>query len=581
MFIKLKDGRKLNLIYLSDCFIGKHDQTQVIFYLVNSVKIVEGYNSREEAEARVKAVMDSMESARGGGLIQKDSINDFPAVGNKGYIYVDVSTGITYYWDSVSNTYVSTGTAGRTGVYSFNDALLGDIGDSAEISKSDLTVLLEPSSAYQEGSQIIGTNGVYGIITNISGNKVIVKVSTKPTAESYKEVQTLDDLPAYNGRDILFYVRDEEEFRVWNTDKGEYVNPIHTIITIDEPVETANKNTLYVIGNEIKFTSDNVNWNYIDSTADMYELNTDYHKDKLLYLDNTLVKVLKNYKSPNVPDDRKAFYRDIELGNLEVIVEGKISTTVTYDLTNQLNGNKQTFNIDASITPDKSMLVFYAGQLLLENVNYTVNYTNHTIKTLFDEAPDSDEDRHLVVIVGEMAAPNFVMSVTSDFDLVDNTDKRNPKILQDSTKVDKKVAKDTNNKIVGNVDIKQDNKDIIVTKTNLNVDTNTSNVENVTLKSSSNTVKFDMKENPDKSKELDISAFANVKVYQNIFSFDGDTVGFDLPADFDFDRPRLVIVNGLVLSEGIDCDYTINPYNKKLTFIEKFDTDTNCILINL
>ena len=41
MFIKLKDGRKLNLFYLSDCFIGKHDKTVVIFYLVNGVKIVD------------------------------------------------------------------------------------------------------------------------------------------------------------------------------------------------------------------------------------------------------------------------------------------------------------------------------------------------------------------------------------------------------------------------------------------------------------------------------------------------------------------------------------------------------------
>ena len=65
MFIKLKDGRKLNLFYLSDCFIGKHDKTVVIFYLVNNVKIIEGYATPEEAEARVKEVDLAMEAARG------------------------------------------------------------------------------------------------------------------------------------------------------------------------------------------------------------------------------------------------------------------------------------------------------------------------------------------------------------------------------------------------------------------------------------------------------------------------------------------------------------------------------------
>lgn len=581
MFIKLKDGRKLNLIYLSDCFVGKHDTTKVIFYLVNGVKIVEGYDTPAEAEARVKEIYDNMEAAKGGGLIQRDSISDFPVQGNKGFIYVDKSTGETYYWDTVTETYIATGDAGRTGIYSTTQTLPTTIGEETKIPQSSLTVILEPSSEYQVGSEVVDINSVRGVITNINGSTVTVKTITEPVAESYKVVDTLDDLPSDHSLNILYWVESLKEFRLYDEVIADYIEPFRTIIVNDNTeVDKAKMNTLYVNGNKIKYTTDNENWTYIDSSADEYNTNTTYYKDKLLYLDNTLVKVVKDYTSPNSTEVKESFYRDIQKGNLDVIVEGKIATTLTYDITEQLNGIRQKFNIDYSITPDKSMLVFYAGQLLLENVNYTVDYEKHTLTTLFPEAPTSDEDRHLTLVVGEMAAPNFVMVVDGDETVVDNTDKRRPKILHDSTKVDKSFADTTSGRIVGRNTLKQDGDNAVVETIEENVNDGAVKNSKTIITSSDSTVKFNVETVDESTKKINITSVGDVKVYQNYFVFDGATKKFNLPEDLNIDRPIMIAVNGVVLSDGVYNDYVINKTKRDITFMMVFDAESNNLLMN-
>lgn len=580
LFIKLKDGRKLNLIYLSDCFVGKHDTTKVIFYLVNGVKIVEEYDSAAEAEARVKETYDNMEASKGGGVIQRDTFDDFPAQGNKGFIYIDKSTGDAYYWDTVTETYISVGEAGQTGVYSTTETLPTTIGEEIEINKSDLTIILEPSSEYQQGSDVVDKNSVRGVIIGTNGNKVIVKTVTEPVAQSYKVLPTLADLPSDHSLSILYWIEDIKEFRLWDNAINDYIEPFRTIIVDDDTtVENAKPNTLYVNGNQIKYTTDNSKWTYIDSTAVEYETNTEYYKDKLLYLDNTLVKVLKDYKSPTGIDAKAAFYRDIQQGKLEVIVEGKIATTVTYDITEQLDGKKQTFNIDYSITKEKSMMVFYAGQLLLEGVNYTVDYDKHQITTLFPEAPDSDEDRHLTLFVGEIGSSSFVMVVDGDETVVDNTDMRRPKILHDSTKIDKSIANPTSGRIVARNTTKQDGENVVVETKEINVNTGSQWDSNTTIKSSDGTVKFKVTKQ-DQNTTVDVTSVGDTKVYQNYFEFDGTKKEFDLP-DLDFDRPIMIIVNGVVLSSGIENDYFINKYNKKITFVLVWEEGSNNIILNL
>lgn len=63
MFILLKTGAMLNLFWLQDCFVGKHNKNVVIFYMVNGSKIIEEYATESEAQARVKDVHFAMDEA--------------------------------------------------------------------------------------------------------------------------------------------------------------------------------------------------------------------------------------------------------------------------------------------------------------------------------------------------------------------------------------------------------------------------------------------------------------------------------------------------------------------------------------
>lgn len=63
MFILLKSGAMLNLFWLQDCFQGKHDKNIVIFYTITGNKIIEEYDTADEALQRVTEVHKSMKDA--------------------------------------------------------------------------------------------------------------------------------------------------------------------------------------------------------------------------------------------------------------------------------------------------------------------------------------------------------------------------------------------------------------------------------------------------------------------------------------------------------------------------------------
>lgn len=324
MFIKLKDGRKLNLFYLSDCFIGKHDKTVVIFYLVNGVKIVEGYATPEEAEARVKEVDLAMEAARGGGLIQKDTFSDFPDKGNKGFVYIAKDTGQTYYWDEVTKTYISTGTAGRTGVYNYNGDLSAVIGATTTVKKSDLIEILKPTVDFSEGSEVIGNNSVHAIITGVNGDNVTITTVTDLTIDSFRQVATLNDLPTSGVDNILYYVQDIDEFRIWDSTNGKWVEPFHPVIFNNVPaIADARLNTLYIDGDIIKYTPDNVTWVEISGGAAMKEYLSDVD----------LTTTILGKTTVNITDINVSNINDIELEQLVYDNKGTVGRITKIDPT--------------------------------------------------------------------------------------------------------------------------------------------------------------------------------------------------------------------------------------------------------
>lgn len=377
MFIKLKDGRKLNLFYLSDCFIGKHDKTVVIFYLVNSVKIIEGYATPEEAEARVKEVDLAMEAARGGGLIQKDTFSDFPDKGNKGFVYIAKDTGQTYYWDEITKTYISTGTAGRTGVYSTDIALPVTIGSEIKINKSDLTEILKPTVDYSDGSEIIGNNNMHGIIVGSDATTVTVKTITDLTIDSFQQVETLSDLPATNTPNVLYYVKDIDEFRVWDDTTNSWVEPFHPIIFGTVNVADARTGTLYVEDGVAKYTIDNVNWIELDKHVFEYNKDTDYLKDTFVYVGDLTARVVADYKSDNTkPTIAESFEKDIADGKLALV---SASAELERDITSNVDCGAAP---KGSFFPEGMSFTDFAEKILRKDIVPTIStsFSNSGVK---------------------------------------------------------------------------------------------------------------------------------------------------------------------------------------------------------
>lgn len=89
MFIELKSGAMLNLLWLSDCFQGKHDKNIVIFYMVNGSKVIEEYTSESDAKERVDQVQEIMAKAGfGGGSLNTQIVDELPEEGEENVVYL-------------------------------------------------------------------------------------------------------------------------------------------------------------------------------------------------------------------------------------------------------------------------------------------------------------------------------------------------------------------------------------------------------------------------------------------------------------------------------------------------------------
>ena len=96
-------------------------------------------------------------------------------------------------------------------------------------------------------------------------------------------VASLANLPVEGSENAIYYVEDITELRIWDSTNEVYIEPVHTIITDIVPVSTAKLNTLYVTPNSIKYTSDNIKWNYLASEVSEYIQGQDYFKNMILY----------------------------------------------------------------------------------------------------------------------------------------------------------------------------------------------------------------------------------------------------------------------------------------------------------
>lgn len=120
MFIILKSGAMLNLFWLQDCFVGKHDKNIVIFYMINGVKLTEEYDNEAQAQARVEEVHFYMDEASAGDtkpLIVNElpteniskrrsyliKVSDDPEDGYQEWRYIEQPDG-TYKWEMLGIT---------------------------------------------------------------------------------------------------------------------------------------------------------------------------------------------------------------------------------------------------------------------------------------------------------------------------------------------------------------------------------------------------------------------------------------------------------------------------------------------
>ena len=322
MHVQLSNGKLLNLTYFEDAKQGFHDKKIVVIYLTNGTKFIERFATEEEAEQEAELIREAAKA--GGGLLQKDSLNDFPKTGNSGTIYIAKDTGQTYYWDKVSKTYIKTGTAGRTGVYSYNKDLPSVVGTSIVVKKSELNEILKPTVDFSEGSEVIGDNAIHGIITNVNGDNVTITTVTDLTIDSFRQVATLNDLPTSGVDNILYYVQDIDEFRIWDSTNGKWVEPFHPVIFNNVPaIADARLNTLYIDGDIIKYTPDNVTWIEISGGAAMKEYLSDVD----------LTATILGKTTVNITDISVSNINDIELEQLVYDNKGTVGRITKIDPT--------------------------------------------------------------------------------------------------------------------------------------------------------------------------------------------------------------------------------------------------------
>ena len=225
MFITVND-RPLNLFsimyhYTRD--VEKDGKTSYFMYyrLTDGRIIEEEFQNASDREARVAFV----NTLTLGGLIQKDSYADFPTNGGAGSIYLAKDTGQVYYYDDKTNTYNKIGTAGKTGVYSTNTALPTTVGTPTTINKTDLTEIVAPSVPYSDGSEVIGSNSVHALIISSDATTVTVKTITDLTIDSFVQVADETALPQTGAINILYFLQDVQEFRIWDDTTSAYIKP--------------------------------------------------------------------------------------------------------------------------------------------------------------------------------------------------------------------------------------------------------------------------------------------------------------------------------------------------------------------
>lgn len=246
LFVEV-DDRVFNTIHFST--IDKADLDDEYFVHI-VLRTGETLMARFDTEADRDEFFDElMNSSMSGGLVQVDTFGDLPEKGNPGCIYITKDTGQTYYWDDNSQTYISTGTAGRTGYYSTTQDLPTTLGQQTTINKSDLTVLVEPTVDYSEGSEVIGANAAHGLIVANSGSTVTVKTIMDATIDSFRQVDTEDDLPAVGQANILYAIKDVNEFRAWDLENNEWYKLPLTSLNQDVTVKC--EQGMYKVGDEI------------------------------------------------------------------------------------------------------------------------------------------------------------------------------------------------------------------------------------------------------------------------------------------------------------------------------------------
>ena len=86
-----------------------------------------------------------------------------------------------------------------------------------------------------------------------------------------------------------------------------------------------------------------------------------------------------------------------KLDELECTGEGSIAVK-EYNLTSQLDGIKNVFDISPEINADTKISVYYAGQRLVQGVNFSIDYAEHTLTMLSMIPLDSDEGRNLILV---------------------------------------------------------------------------------------------------------------------------------------------------------------------------------------
>lgn len=67
-------------------------------------------------------IMQSSGSGNSGGVVQDETFENFPEVGEKGKIYVDTKDQSLYLWDETSSSYVLVGSGYNNLIYSGGDA---------------------------------------------------------------------------------------------------------------------------------------------------------------------------------------------------------------------------------------------------------------------------------------------------------------------------------------------------------------------------------------------------------------------------------------------------------------------------